>query len=71
MSVGMAILFSVSIVIFTFILIIFYLCDDIIVGKLLSKISKKYQYIVSFVTILCILAYITLNLYKLIHNIFN
>lgn len=71
MSVGMAILFSVSIVVFTFILIIFYLCDDIIVGKLLSKVSKKYQYIVSFVTILYILAYITLNLHKLIHNIFN
>lgn len=71
MSVGMAILFAVSIIIFTLILIIFYICDDIIIGKLFSKMGKKYQYIVSFITILCILAYITLNLHKLIHNIFN
>ncbi|MPM61740.1 hypothetical protein SDC9_108600 [bioreactor metagenome] len=71
MSVGLAILLAVSIVIFTFILIIFNVCDYMIIDKFFSKISKENQYIISFIAILFLLVYITLNLYNFIYDIFN
>lgn len=71
MSVSLAVLLAISIAIFTFILIIFNTCDYMIIDKLFSKISKKNQYIISFIAIVYILVYLTLNLYNFIHNTFK
>lgn len=69
MSVSLAILLAISIT--TFIFIIFNTCDYMIVDKLFSKINKKNQYIISFIAIVFLLVYLTLNLYNFIHNTFK
>ena len=70
-SVGPAVLLAISIVIFTFILIIFNTCDYMLIDKIFSKISKKKQYMISFIAIVYLLVYLTLNLYNFIHNAFK
>ena len=70
-SVGSAVLLAISIAIFAFILIIFNACDYMLIDKIFSKISKKNEYMISFIAIVCLLVYLTLNLYNFIHNTFK
>ncbi|WP_018590263.1 hypothetical protein [Terrisporobacter glycolicus] len=65
MPVYLALLLATAITISTFIIIIFNLCDDIILDKIFSKLSKKSQYIVLLISISFILIYICLLIYNL------
>ncbi len=68
MPVYLALLLATAITISTFIIIIFNLCDDIILDKIFSKLSKKSQYIVLLISISFILIYICLLIYNFISN---
>ena len=69
MPVYLALLLATAITISTFIIIIFNLCDDIILDKIFSKLSKKSQYIVLLISISFILIYICLLIYNFISNL--
>lgn len=68
MPIYLALLLATAITISTFIIIIFNLCDDIILDKIFSKLSKKSQYIVLLISISFILIYICLLIYNFISN---
>ena len=69
MPVYLALLLAVAITISTFIVIIFNLCDDTLLDKIFSKVSKKYQYIILIISISFILIYICFLIYNLINNL--
>ena len=69
MPVYLALLLAVAITISTFIVIIFNLCDDILLDKIFSKVSKKNQYIILIISISFILIYICFLIYNFINNL--
>lgn len=69
MPVYLALLLSVAISASTMIVIIFNLCDDMILDKIFSKVSKKSQHIILLISISFILIYICLLIYNFISNL--
>ncbi|WMT80205.1 hypothetical protein TEMA_05180 [Terrisporobacter mayombei] len=67
MPVYLALLLAVAITISTFIVIIFNLCDDILLDKIFSKVSKKYQHIILLISISFILIYTCFLIYNFIY----
>ncbi|SFJ07659.1 hypothetical protein SAMN02910355_0899 [Terrisporobacter glycolicus] len=68
MPIYLALLLSVAISASTMIIIIFNLCDDIILDKIFSKLSNKSQSMILLVSISFILIYIILLINNLINN---
>ena len=68
MPIYLALLLSVAISASTMIIIIFNLCDDIILDKIFSKLSNKSQSMILLVSISFILIYISLLINNLINN---
>ncbi|MCC3866215.1 hypothetical protein K0040_18360 [Terrisporobacter petrolearius] len=69
MPIYLALLLSVAISASTMIIIIFNLCDDIILDKIFSKLSNKSQSMILLVSISFILIYIGLLINNLINNL--
>lgn len=69
MPIYLALLLSVAISASTMIIIIFNLCDDIILDKIFSKLSNKSQSMILLVSISFILIYIILLINNLINSL--
>ncbi|WP_419727013.1 hypothetical protein [Terrisporobacter petrolearius] len=69
MPIYLALLLSAAISASTMIIIIFNLCDDIILDKIFSKLSNKSQSLILLISISFILIYISLLIYNLINNL--